>query len=69
MLSLEPISDHVVCFYSCLLSAVAVRNKDKSEQQYKDVSSELKSLEKQFTEMEKANKKLMEDAHHHNQQL
>ena len=46
-----------------------MRSKDKSEQLHKDVSIELQSVEKQFSEMEKANKKLIEDAQQHNQHL
>lgn len=50
-------------------SAVAVRSKEKAEQQHQVVSGELRSLEKQFSEMEAANKKLIDRAQHHDQQL
>jgi flagellar biosynthesis chaperone FliJ len=50
-------------------SELAVKSKEKAEQSLKEKCNALQSLERQFTEMERANKKLMDDAHHHAQQL
>lgn len=52
-----------------MLSAGALRSQEKAEQLHQSVSSELQSLDKQFCEMEAANKKLMDNAHDHYNQL
>lgn len=50
-------------------SAVAVKSKGEAEAQAKKVAGQMHSLEKQFSEMERANQKLMEEALLHAKQL